>query len=223
MPRKQTNLERQVELWQNENNVALTPKESEQLFAKTVKRVERRNPKLLEQLNTEFDEQAPLELSEGHQQFLSSTFTLFSGQVSQQQKDRKQLARASQFQGLLTWAQTANAGLNVASRVLLGAGAYNAQVAGRVIQFEDAQKRWDNIKRNAFAIGSTASLVNAGFRALGGGVALSTGAAILFTTAGQVARIYNENKALSGERKRQDLDAQYHRETYGAIVTRGNR
>jgi hypothetical protein len=132
------------------------------------------------------------------------------------------LERRSQFSGLLTVASTANAGLNVLSRFSLGAGAYNAQVGGRVIEFEDQQRTWDNLKRSIFLAGSAASLLKV-VGAFGAAANPLTIAAVGATTLGQVARIVGDNQALSGERKRQDLDSQYHQEAYGNIVTRGNR
>lgn len=133
------------------------------------------------------------------------------------------LDRRSQFAGLLTIASVGNSALNVLSRTMLGNGAYNAQVAGKVLSFEDQQRNWENLKRGVFLTGSIGSFAKV-VGALGGGAAAPlTIAAVGLTLAGQITRIYGDNQALSGERKRQDSNAEYHRMAYGNIVTRGNR
>jgi hypothetical protein len=136
----------------------------------------------------------------------------------------KDLDRKSQFAGLLTVFSSVNSVLNVASRISLGAGAYNAQVAGRAIEFENQQRTWENIKRTSLLAGSAGSTAYFTLKAASGvGVNFFTGLAVVAAAASQGARIFNENKQLSGERRRQDLDAQYHQMTYGRIITRGNR
>lgn len=135
----------------------------------------------------------------------------------------KELARRSQFSGLLTAASAVNASLNVMSRLRLAEGAYNAKVAGRVINFENQQKTWENTKRAVFLIGSTLSFAKVSLGLIAG-VSNPIGvAAVVATTAGQAARIILDNKMLSGDRQRQDSNAEYHRMAYGNIVTRGNR
>lgn len=137
-------------------------------------------------------------------------------------KQLNRLERRSQFVGLLTLASTANSALNVFSRLTLGAGAYNSQVAGKVIDFEAQQKNWENLKRGSFLAGSIGSFAKVA-GVFGPASGPLTIAAVGFTLAGQAARIFGDNKALSGERRRQDSNSEYHRLAYGDIVTRGNR
>jgi hypothetical protein len=133
------------------------------------------------------------------------------------------LNRKSQFAGLLTYASAANSAINVISRVVLGAGAFNAQVSGRVIEFENQQRTWENIRRSVLLAGSIGSAAKVTASALAGAAAGATIFAVGAATVAQGARIFNENRQLSGERQRQDRDSQYHQMTYGRIITRGNR
>jgi hypothetical protein len=139
------------------------------------------------------------------------------------QERLNQLDRRSQFAGLLTAASTVNSGLNVLSRFSLGNGAYNAQVSGKVINFEDQQRNWENIKRGVFLAGSIGSFAKVVGVFGGPAAAPLTIAAVGATLAGQGLNIYNDIRTLSGERKRQDSNARYHEMAYGQIVTRGNR
>lgn len=134
------------------------------------------------------------------------------------------VAKKTQFAGLLTYASVANSALNVLSRFTLGAGAYNAQVGGRVIEFENQQKKWENLRRTTLLAGSAASTGYFGYKlAAGAAVSPATALAVGLAFTSQIARIYNENRELSGERARQDKDSRYHEMAYGRIVTRGNR
>jgi hypothetical protein len=184
--------------------------------------------KSIEQMKKKYPQEADdlLNLQTTGQGSLSPTAQRFlMGQTRQATKTGKQLntlERRSQFAGLLTVASTANSALNVVSRATLGAGAYNAQVAGKVINFESQQKNWENLKRGTFLAGSIASFAKvAGF--FGPAASFGTIVAVGATLAGQVARIAGDNKALSGERQRQDSNSEYHRLAYGDIITRGNR
>lgn len=137
---------------------------------------------------------------------------------------QREIQKRTQFAGLLTVASVANSALNVLTRFDLGAGSYNAQVAGRVIDFEQKQKKWNNLRRTTLVVGSGASVVKVGVNAfMGAAVAPATAAAIGLAFVSQVASIYNDNLTLSAQRTRQNLNAEYHQMTYGAIVTRGNR
>ena len=222
--RKTTNAEALVQQYEDNSEILLTRKSYEKYAAETIVRAKENNPDLAARL----EKSAPINPVTKRPQVTLNKHELrqannILNQVTKEEVQAKDLARRSAFAGLLTTAQTFNAAMNVFSRFQLGASAYNAQVAGRVIEFENQQKRWDNIKRSVFLAGSAASFAKVGINAFQGTVGLGTFAAVTATTAGQVARIYNENKSLSGERIRQDADAQYHRMVYGDIVVRGNR
>ena len=222
--RRTTNVEALVTQYEENSQILLDRKSYERYAAETVARAKENNPDLARRL----EKPAPINpVTKTHQVTLNKhelrQANNILNQVTKEEAQAKDLARRSAFAGLLTTAQTFNAGMNVLSRFQLGAGAYNAQVAGRVIEFENQQRQWDNIKRSVFLVGSAASFAKVGVNAFQGTIGFTTFAAVAATTAGQVARIYNENKSLSGERIRQDADAQYHRMVYGDIVLRGNR
>jgi hypothetical protein len=215
-----TRLEQELDKWQKDNEIVLTKKERREVYIQVLED----NPDMLERLNQSTGTRTGRKLprSNGAQGGLDDLFNQ-AYDTSTKVQNKKELNRASQFQGLLTKAAVANAAVNVASRVFLGNGAYNSQVAGKTIEFEDQQRGWENFKRATFLAGSTASLAVVGAKVLVGAASGWTLAAVVATSAGQAARIYNDNQALSGERKRQDLNAQYHSMAFGDIVTRGNR
>jgi hypothetical protein len=214
-----TRLEQELDKWQSDQEIAISKKDKQEIYIKSVRMMAKKNPELAKM----FTHRGTDPLTPDQEGELGAIFN-GSYQNVVRQDVQKQLQRQSANQGILTVAAAANAALNVFSRFSLGDGAYNAQVAGRVLSFEDQQKFWENTKRATFLAGSLGStLYAAGKIASGAAVGLGTIAAIGATVAGQATRIYNENQALRGDRIRNDINAQYHRELYGDIVTRGNR
>jgi len=163
------------------------------------------------------------EFSSGNKRLLIQSLQE-QGVLEGKEASTRDVIRRTQFAGLLTYASVANSALNVLSRFDLGAGSFNAKVAGRVIEFEDKQKKWNNLRRAVLLGGSAASSIKIVSNiAAGVAVAPATAAAVGLAFVSQVARIYGDNQELSAQRKRQDLDSQYHQMAYGQIATRGNR
>ena len=103
-------------------------------------------------------------------------------------------------------------------RLAGNAAANQAVTSGKVVQFENQQRNFNNIKRVA---GIGGSLVGLGVAVATGATTFGIGAAVALASQG--ISLYVENEQISAKQTRQDSNAQYYQEAFGGIVRRGNR
>jgi hypothetical protein len=126
------------------------------------------------------------------------------------QQERQQLAFVGATAGTFAFRS--------ALRVAGNAAANQAVTSGKVVQFENQQRNFNNLKR---VVGFGGTLAGLGFAVASGATTLGVGAALAL--ASQAINLYVENDKISAKQTRQDLNAQYYQEAFGGIVRRGNR
>lgn len=131
----------------------------------------------------------------------------------QQRLDRQQSTQAS-----FVISTAASFTFNNALKIAGNAAANQAVTSGKVVQFENQQRNFNNIKRGTSFAGSLAGI---GFGIASANPLVVLGAATAFVN--QSINLAIENSRISAKQERQDSNAEFYQQAFGNIVRRGNR